>query len=334
MDGDGIDARWQQLNPIFVRGMQRSGGTSMMARVLREMGIVGFGEGHLWFELVRPFEQLRDPDYRPHLRDDSYALGMGRISQLEKYVAVALDQFHRDHLAADSRRWMDKSPGAEAVRVTPLLAELFPRAQFVFMYRNGIATVHSAITKWPDYPDIFRVMCRAWAETMAAWRAVRMLLGRRYIEIAQEDMAAKSLETAICLTDFLGAREYRERVVELFQSKRVLSAFPDRAPGDYRYQIDWTPDQQAYFIETCQGEMKIWGYPVDFDRPATGRDGPEMRDDSAGILEAFYRREARITELERRCATLGEHLNRVEQGRVMRLMTGLQRLLGGLGDPD
>ena len=185
MGWDDIDARWQQLNPVFVRGMQRSG-TSIMGRALRRMNIAGFGEGHLWFDLVEPFTQLRDPAYHPHLREDEYALGQGRVAQLEKYIAVALDQFHRDHLSSDLKRWMDKSPGAEAVRIAPLLAELFPRSQFIFMYRNGITNVHSGIKFWADYPGIFQVMCQGWTETMSAWREVRKSLRGRYIEIAQE----------------------------------------------------------------------------------------------------------------------------------------------------
>lgn len=64
MSFDKIGARWRQLDPVFVRGMQRSG-TSVMAHALRKMGIAGFGEGHLWFDLVKPFDKLRDPAYFP-----------------------------------------------------------------------------------------------------------------------------------------------------------------------------------------------------------------------------------------------------------------------------
>ncbi|MDY7078946.1 MAG: sulfotransferase [Chloroflexota bacterium] len=324
MGWDDIDARWQQLNPVFVRGMQRSG-TSIMGRALRRMNIAGFGEGHLWFDLVEPFMQLRDPAYHSHLREDEYALGQGRVAQLEKYIAVALDQFHRDHLSSDLKRWMDKSPGAEAVRIAPLLAELFPRSQFIFMYRNGITNVHSGIKFWADYPGIFQVMCQGWTETMSAWREVRKSLRGRYIEIAQEDMASQSLKTAICLTNFLGMPESRYSVVDLFCSNRVLSSFPDKNPGDYHYQIDWRPEQKAHFIEMCQEEMEIWGYEINFDSLGFARDVLPLPDGLVAIISDLNQRDARIAELEREYQALREHLARVEQGRVMRLLNWLHR---------
>ena len=275
---DEVDAHWQQLDPVFVRGMQRTG-TSVMTRALQKMRIVGFGEGHLWFELIKPFEKMSDPTYLPHLRHDAYALGQGRASQLERYIAVALDQFHRDHLAPDLKRWMDKSPNVEAVRVVPLLARLFPRAQFIFMYRNGITCVHSAIRRWEVQAGVFDFenACQSWAATMSTWREVRGSLSGRYIEVAQEEMASKPTETAAHLTSFLGTTEYLEQVADLFRSKRVLSTFPDKPPGDYQYQIDWSPAQGAYFVSTCGEEMEAWGYEIDFDSP-----GPAQATSSSG----------------------------------------------------
>lgn len=276
-----IEACWRHLDPVFVRGMQRSG-TSVMARALRRLGIVGFGEGHLWFDLLEPFNNLRDPEYQPHLRVGCYALGQGRELTLQKYIAIALDQFHRDHLPGDAERWMDKSPGAQAVRLAPLLAQLFPRAQFIFMYRNGITTVHSATKLWSDHEFwenervLFETMCRAWAETMSTWRAVREELDGRYIEIAQEELAVAPLESARRLLDFLDTREGLARVAQLFESRRVLSAFPDKPAGDYGYEIDWSPERKDYFVSICGPEMEAWQFDIDFDSPQGRRYGPAL----------------------------------------------------------
>jgi hypothetical protein len=296
------------------------------------MGVTGFGEGHLWFELVKPFENLRDEEYRPNLRVKSYALGERRVLDLEKYVAVALDQFHRDHLSGNYERWMDKSPGAEAVRVVPLLAELFPRAQFVFMYRNGITTVHSAVRLWADHEfwqsetELFQTMCRAWAETMSSWREVRGLLSNRYIEIAQEELASRPYVVASRLTDFLGVPQARSRVADLFQTKRVASAFPDRSPGDYGYQIDWGDEQRAHFTKTCEVEMGAWGFEMDFDSPGPAQRGPSSGGDEAALMDALRKREAWIQELESECRALRERVRGFEHGPVMRLLNWLQRL--------
>lgn len=331
MSPDRICRRWRQLDPVFVRGMQRSG-TSVMAQALRRLGIVGFGEGHLWFDLVRPFENLRDPEYRPNLRVDSYALGKGREASLEKYIAVALDQFHKDHLPKGSGRWMDKSPGAEAVRVVPLLAELFPGAQFIFMYRNGITTVHSAVRLWADHDfwssetELFQAMCRAWADTMSSWREVRRLLPNRYIEIAQEELASRPCVVASRLAEFLGMPDARSRVADLFQTKRLGSAFPDRPAGDYDYEIKWGEERKAYFISTCGQEMGAWGFEIDFVSPGPARPRPRAGADEAVTMDALQRHEARIKEPESECWARPERVKGIAPGLLSRLLNLLETL--------
>lgn len=336
MTFEEVENLWQRLDPVFVRGMQRSG-TSVLGYALQKMEIVGFGEGHLWYELLEPLARLRDPDYFPDYREDVCTLGQERLSKLEKYIAVALDQFHRDSLPSDLKRWADKSPGADAVRVIPLLADLFPQAQFIFVYRNGITNVLSGVKFWQDTPDIFRTMCQGWAETMSAWRHLRTGLGGRYIEIAQEDIVVEPFGVATQLTDFLGMPLCCMAVTDLLASQRVLSAFPDKRPGDYNYDIDWNPQQKAFFIETCGPEMEAWGYEINFDSPGVVAEETSSLEQratiaadmigqyNAHIAEIMGQRDARIAELERERLALREHLTQIEQGRMMRLINGLQR---------
>jgi hypothetical protein len=333
MTFEEIENCWHRLDPVFVRGMQRSG-TSVMGYALQKMGIVGFGEGHLWYELLKPITRLRDPDYFPDYREDIYTLGQERLSKLEKYISVALDKFHRDSLPSDLKRWADKSPGADAVRVIPLLADLFPQAQIIFVYRNGITNVLSGIKFWKDAPDIFHTMCQGWVETMSTWRRVRDVLGGRYIEIAQEDMVIKPFGVATRLTDFLDMPSCCMTVTDLLASQRVLSAFPDKRPGDYNYRIDWGPQQKEFFIKMCGPEMEAWGYDIDFDSPGVVAENtltPEQRaviaeiigQHDAHIAATISQRDSRIAELEREYLALREHLTRVEQGRTMRLLNSL-----------
>jgi len=305
-----VEEAWAKLDPIFIMGMQRSG-TSIMAIALLLAGFTGFGEGHLWLELIEPFSRFRDPSYRPAYKQDVFALGAGRNLLLEKYIAVAIDHFHRDNIPDEPVRWVDKSPGPEVIDMVPMLAQVFPKSQFVFMVRNGVSTVNSGLHLWHDRPNIFQTMCLGWVKTMSAWRRVRGEIAGRYIEIRQEDMASNPDGVATRLTDFLGVPECSNSVSDLLRSKRANSAFPNRSPGDYRYQINWHNEQKAYFIETCQEEMEAWGYE----------------------MEAADLRDTRIEELERKYQALREHfLRKVEQGRVMRLLNWIQkwklRLLG------
>ena len=258
-----IEEKWSKLDPIFIRGMQRSG-TSIIAVALLLPGFTHFAEGHLCSELMKPLSRFRDPEYHPHLKQPAFALGSQRNILLEKYIALAIDEFHRDNLPERPIRWVDKSPGVEGVEAVPMLAEVFPKSQFIFTYRNGTATVYSGLHLWNDQPGIFQKLCINWTRVMSTWRQVREEIKGRYIEIRQEELVANPESIAARLTQFLGVPEYQQAMVELFHSRRQNTAFPDKPPGDYNYELDWSNDQKAFFIEACAEEMGIWGYSIPF----------------------------------------------------------------------
>ncbi len=268
---DAVRDTWATLDPIFVLGMQRSG-TSIVAMGLHAAGFRGFAEGHLWHELVATFDRLRDGEHLPELRLGAFAFGDGRDAAFSQYLALAIDRFHRHHVpdihvaydGSESQRWVDKTPGSEAVGLAPRLARMFPRAQFVFVHRDGAATVESGLRMWPDQPDIFHVMCRDWAKTQATWRQVRKELGERALEIAQADIASTPREVAERLTAFVGGGQYVDDVAELFAGRRENSSFPERAPRDYDLRLAWTEGQKARFHAVCGPEMAVWGYPPAF----------------------------------------------------------------------
>jgi len=258
-----IEERWQRLDPIFIMGAQRSG-TSIMARAMTVLGYSHFGEGHLWFELMAPLARWRDPMYRRRLRRPIFALGEGRNLLLEKYIALAIDDFHRQTLPGNPSRWSDKSPGLPAVEAATMLARVFPRSQFIFTVRSGVSSVHSGLRLWSDREGMFYKLCSNWQRVMSTWREMRQELEGRSLEIRQEELVTHPEGIAAELTTFLGVPEKREVIAELFRSKRVNTAFPDRPPGDYDYQVDWSDDQKALFVATCGEEMAAWGYALPF----------------------------------------------------------------------
>lgn len=272
-----IEEEWEELDPIFIRGMQRSG-TSVVIAALGLLGFTGFNEGHLWFELLRPFSRYRDPEYRPRMKRDNFALGQGRGISLEKYVAVAIDEFHRDMIPNRPTRWVDKSPGPPGVEAASMLAQVFPKSQFIFLYRSGVTTIRSGLKLWSERPGIFDKLCTNWQRVMSTWRHVRDEIEPRYLEIRQEELASDPDKVADQLTAFVGAPQGREAVGELFRSQRVNTAFPDKAPRDYDYEIDWSDEQKAFFIETCGEEMEIWGYSVPWVSGTSRQDGEQDAD--------------------------------------------------------
>ncbi|MGD9029424.1 MAG: sulfotransferase [Anaerolineae bacterium] len=332
-DQRSLQRQWQRLDPIFIMGRQRTG-TSIMWRTLRVASFLGFNEGHLWFDLVVPFASFRDPHYKKLFRQDIFALGAERNLVLEKRFALMVDKFHRDLLPPELVRWVDKSPGVNAVRVAPMLSELFPRAQFIFMKRSAITTVDSTINYISRERDLdaFRRTCQSWAYVMRTWRTVRHLLAGRYIEVEQEQVARRPHDVGQKVASFLGVPEYAGAFGSVFESRRENSAFPDREPGDYIYPVPWNDEQRATLVDLCQEEMRAWGYPLDFRNPAgidpaqTGRQVQRAALDRA----SYYRWVARAAEGERasRCE---EELARIREGRVMRVLSWMENLLRSLG---
>ena len=265
-----IESRWRALDPVFIRGMQRSG-TSIMARALQRLGILGFGEGHLWFEALKPMTRLLDPEWMPPLRLQPMALGEGRERVLAAHVALAIDDFHRSHLDPAISRWLDKSPGTDPITVAPALAATFPGAQFLFLHRNPISVVDSGLRKWGDDLQTFERLCREWRQTMRAWREARARLGGRALELSQHDLASAPRETARRLCAFLGQVPGEQAVFEVLARTRTLSSFPDRPPGSYGQAVGWSAAREARLVTLCSEEMAIWGYSADFERPS----GPE-----------------------------------------------------------
>lgn len=262
-DREQVEKRWNDLDPIFIMGMQRSG-TTAIARAMSLCGFTHFAEGHLWLEVMEPLERLQDPSYRSSMRRSEWTLGNGRDLLLEKYIAVAIDQFHRDNLPEKPVRWANKSPGFWAVGKAPILARMFPKSQFIFMARSGTSVVHSGMKLWGDRPTTFYKLCVRWTEVMSTWRQLRTQLEGRYLEIYQEELVADPDSMATRLTDFLNVPEAQQRIANLFGSKRVNTAFPTRSPGDYEYDLNWTSPQKAFFVKNCAQEMEAWGYDVPF----------------------------------------------------------------------
>lgn len=348
---DELFERWQRLDPIFIMGRQRTG-TSIVWRALRAAGFFGFPEGHLWFDLVGCFARFRDPEYKQGLRQEIFTLGSGRRLELERRFALLIDGFHRNHLPSDLVRWVDKSPGRYSVVLAPMLAELFPQSQFIFVMRNPITTVNSAVNYVVKQETleaarvfkIFRVTCEHWVQVMRTWRQVRPFLAGRYIEVVQEHIVEAPDQVAERISRFLGAPQCADAMANVFKTRRENTAFPNRGVGDFFYPMDWTDEQKAMLTDICGEEMRAWGYPLDFDYPA----GPDLQRADAVELESmdklgYYqwsgRRlddrilvlERRLLDLERQLAEYRQLLTRIGEGRVMRVLNRVDRMLYRLG---
>jgi hypothetical protein len=331
MDFD--EAYWRQLDPIFIFGRQRTG-TSIMWRALRVAGFFGFPESHLWYDLVKPFAWWRDPEYKAYLRQDIFAMGAERNLLLEKQVAMSLDRFHRDLLPPELVRWVGKSPGVDPIVVAPVLADMFPQAQFIFMQRNAITTVDSTVayvlrnSAQNDTDFVFRTTCENWVRVMRLWRRIRPLLTGRYIEVAQEHIVSTPDQVAYRVMGFLGVPQWAEAVADVFKSTRENTAFPDKPVDDFMYAVNWTDEQKQMLDDICGSEMAVWGYQLDFQHPGEPESalvGPAEVESPFVEMDVYCRwmRETEAGRLQQKLQDCKELLARVEQGRVMRALNWL-----------
>ncbi len=145
--GAVVRAAWPLLpatapptEPIFVLGSPRSG-TTMLFGVLAASPAVGSlpGEGHLLWNL---FHDEGSPGF------DSQATLPEAIARGERRALYWMIR-----QIANGRRYLDKTP-RNSLQV-PYLHALFPDARFVFLARDGRATVSSLINGWRDATGLF-----------------------------------------------------------------------------------------------------------------------------------------------------------------------------------
>jgi Sulfotransferase family len=136
--------------------------------------------------------------------------------------AALLDAFYRAYAAQHgASRWGDKSP--IYTRYVPLLAEIFPSAQFVHLIRDGRDAALSTLAAYPDrfYVDMY-FAARSWRQRVRAARHAGRALGpARYTELRYEDLTADSEAALRPLCDWLG-EDYAPAMCEPHKLAREL----------------------------------------------------------------------------------------------------------------
>ncbi len=182
-----------------------------------------------------------------------------------------LDVLYSDYAQQNgARRWGDKTPIYSSY--VPLLAALFPQAQFIHLMRDGRDVALSMLAKWGHefHVDLY-FAARTWKRrTRQARREGRALGDARYYELRYEDLVRDPEPHLRAICDFLGETYAPEMAAphRLGRKKLPAGGFhePVRQPPDTsrvgRWEREMSP-REVRLVQRVAGDLLTeLGYPL------------------------------------------------------------------------
>ena len=206
---------------VFIVGSARSG-TSITYFAMREVfGIVGRGESHV-FPIFQRIVHLFF-EYRQKFAEVEGVLAreLNVKAFRESLYPYIRDLYQRTYKCGS---FVDKTPGAEAIRGCGLILGAFPDARILLTRRNGIEVVKSFQSK---FGASFADACRAWSQCAAAAAQIRSA-HPDILELDQYDLTNAPEETAQKIANYLGRPEKAQELGTFFATRRVRKAFKPR----------------------------------------------------------------------------------------------------------
>jgi hypothetical protein len=229
--------------PVFVVGCDRSGTTLLRLMLDTHRSLALPDESHFIIELRRGAWRRRSPattleKVLAHDRFKRWGLDPAHVRRLAEIAPPrSFDQVMRVVFAAYAAahgkpRWGDKSP--PYVAHVPVLAELFPDAQFIHIIRDGReVAVSLAERRWgPTTP----VAGASWwrARVQMARSAGARLGSRRYLEVRLEELIAAPADVLARVCDFLG-EPYDRSMMDYHHTARTRVWSSPRDPAAHRH---------------------------------------------------------------------------------------------------
>lgn len=239
---------------VFILGSARSG-TSIAYLAMREVfGLAGRGESHvfpIFQRIVHMFYGYSQEfgNFRGVLAQDL------NVRVFKEYLFPYIRDLYSNAYGGDS--FVDKTPGAEAIRGCGLILGAFPDARVILTRRNGIEVVISYQSK---FGAAFEGACQAWHQCATASDRIRDT-HPDILEIDQYDFTNAPKETARRIADYLDRPEKAEQLAEFLLTRRVETL----SHHDWKRRltladVDWSDDAKGTFRRVCGEQMNKLGY--------------------------------------------------------------------------
>ena len=241
---------------VFILGPARSGTSAMFYAMQDVFGLDGEGESH-----IMPIFQRVAYTFARYAESFEGATGV----LANRLDAGAFRQLITDHVCNEYGRiflygrFVDKTPGAEAIAGIPLIHDCFPDARIFLMRRSGIEVVQSHIQK---FNAEFQDACEAWAACMAAILEVQKA-GVGVLLLDQHDLASSPYTSAAEIATYMGFPEKIQPLAEFFANNKVDRMSQHGWGTQLTLEdVPWTDEQKAMFERMCGSYMRAFSFPM------------------------------------------------------------------------
>ena len=242
-------------SPVFIVGAPRTGSSFVCDALVRGAGLIGGAEGHVLPLLATLAEQISG--YYKLMQH----IGMLGISQntiahvnadtlTHSVTEIFNSHYHRIYGIG---RWVDKTVNVEMIRSLPTLLDIFPEARVIYLTRNGL---HNILSAMKYFGSDFGSACRNWTQCGEAWDiASRKLPAGCAVHIEHEDLIQRPTEVATSLAHHLSLpHDAQSRLLQVM----VTSACAWQTATDVSIRFDdphFDADRRRLFLKVCGEQM-------------------------------------------------------------------------------
>lgn len=246
--------------PIIVYGAARSGTTYLVEIFNKHPQVYVSDETRIFAWVDDVFRRLTGDERTSYRMRDEF------VDYLRRTLAAYVRDFY-DELAPEARWWGDKNPHYAHPHNRGCLEttlELFPRARFIHIMRDGRDVVTSGLRGvWTDFDSVHQMWT---SHVEIGCEFGRALPARQYFEFRYEDLIDDDLAVARELFAFAGIDMHPavERFCRNQQEQRTPFCTPSRDIREDVTRSDWadylTPEQKLESLQYLGDALVRFGY--------------------------------------------------------------------------